>query len=46
MYEVTMLNENGEKFSKTFDSKYLYNKFLQKVKRSEKITLLSYGRVY
>ncbi len=46
MYEITMLNENGEKFSKTFTSEYQYNKFLQKVKRSKKLTLLSYGRIY
>ena len=46
MYEIVMLNEKGEKFSKTFTSEYMYNKFLQKVKRSKKLTLLSWGRVW
>lgn len=45
MYEITMLNSNGEKFSKTFDSYYLYNKYLQKVKHSKKVTVLSYGKI-
>ena len=40
MFEVVMLNEKGERFSKFFDSYYLFQKFLNKVKRSKKITLV------
>lgn len=43
MFEVVMLNEKGEKFSKFFNSYYLYEKFLNKVKRSKKLQLVSYG---
>lgn len=47
MWEVMLLNNlTGEKFNRTFTSEYLYNKFLNKAKRSKKITVLSYGRVY
>lgn len=45
MYEVIMLNENGVKFSKGFSSEFLFNKFLNKAKRSKKITILSYGKM-
>lgn len=45
MYEVILLNERGYKFSKYFDSEYLYRKFLNKVKRSYELTVISYGRV-
>lgn len=46
MYEIMLLNNaTGEKFNKTFTSEYLYNKFLQKAKRSKKVTVLSYGRI-
>ena len=40
MFEVVMLNEKGERFSKFFNSYYLFQKFLNKVKRSKKITLV------
>lgn len=47
MWEIMLLNNaTGEKFNKTFDSEYFYNKYLNKVKRSKKLTVLSYGRVY
>lgn len=46
MYEIVMLNNAGKKFSKTFNSEYLYNKFLNKVKRSKELTLVYYGRCY
>lgn len=46
MWEIILLNKDGDKFSKTFTSEYLYNKYLNKVKHSKKITVLSYGRVY
>lgn len=44
-YEVILLNEAGEKFTKVFNSEYLFNKFLNKAKRSKKITILSYGKI-
>lgn len=46
MWEIMLLNSRGEKFSKTFTSEYLYRKFLNKAKKSKKVTILSYGRVY
>ena len=45
MYEIILLNEKKQKFKKTFTSFYLYNKFLQKIKYSKKLTLLSYGKI-
>lgn len=46
MYEIMLLNNaTGEKFNKTFTSEYLYNKFLNKAKRSKKLMVLSYGRI-
>lgn len=45
MYEVVMLNEKGTRFTKGFSSEFLYNKFLNKAKRSKKITILSYGKI-
>lgn len=45
MYEITLLNEKGEKFSLTYNSYYLYNKALIKYKKSKKIKLISYGNV-
>lgn len=45
MYEVILLNEKGEKFKKKFNSPYLFNKFLQKVKYSKKLTILSYSKI-
>lgn len=45
MYEVIMLNEVGEKFTKIFSSEFLFNKFLNKAKRSKKIIILSYGKI-
>ena len=45
MYEIIMLNQFGEKFSKTFTSEYLFNKYLNKVKHSKKITVLCYGKI-
>lgn len=45
MFKVICINDKGEKFSKEFDSFYLYEKYLNKVKRSKKLTLVSYGRV-
>ena len=44
MYEIVLLNKDGKKFSKKFDSEFLYRKFLNKVQRSKKLKVLSYGR--
>lgn len=46
MYEIVMINESGVKFSKTFASEFLYTKFLNKAKHSNKIKILSYGKKY
>lgn len=45
MYEIILLNKNGERFTKKFNSKYLYNKYLNKAKYSKTLTILSYGRI-
>lgn len=45
MYEVILLNEKGERFKKEFNSEFLFNKFLQKVKHSKKLTILSYSKI-
>lgn len=44
MFEIILLNEKGERFSKFFDSYYLFEKFLNKVKRSKKLKLIGYSR--
>lgn len=46
MYWVTCLNEKGEKFTKKFPSEFLYKGYLNKVKRSKKLILISHGREY
>lgn len=45
MYEIVLLNNKGERFTKRFNSEYLFKKFLCKIKHSEKLKILSYGRV-
>lgn len=45
MFEIILLNEKGEKFSKKFESYYLFEKFLNKVKHSRKLTLVSFGKI-
>lgn len=45
MYEVILLNERGYKFTKYFNSEYLYRRFLEKAKRSVVLKVVSYGRV-
>lgn len=45
MYEIMLLNSKGEKFTKTFNSEYLYRQFLNKAKKSKTLTILSYGRI-
>ncbi len=44
MYEVNLLNEKGEKFTKIFENEYLFRKFMNKAKRSKTLTILSYWR--
>ena len=46
MYEVVLINEKGQKFAKEFNSEYLFKKFLNKAKRSKKLTVVSYGKKY
>lgn len=46
MYEVVLINEKGQKFTKEFDSEYLFRKFLNKAKRSKKLTVIGYGKNY
>lgn len=46
MYEVVLINEKGQKFAKEFNSEYLFRKFLNRAKRSKKLTVVSYGRKY
>lgn len=46
MYEVVLINEKGKKFAKEFNSEYLFKKFLNKAKRSKKLTVVAYGRKY
>lgn len=45
MYEIKLLNEKGECFTKNYTSYYLYNKDLQKFKHSKKLKIISYGKV-
>lgn len=45
MYEVVLLNEKGERFTKTFNSEYMFRNFLNKAKRSKKLMVVSYGRI-
>lgn len=46
MYEIILKNENGQVFKKQFDSPYLFKNFLNKVKYSKKLTLISWWKLY
>lgn len=46
MYEIVLINEKGQKFTKEFYSEFLFRKFLNRAKRSKKLTVVSYGRKY
>lgn len=46
MYEIVMINERNQRFTKYFNSEYLYRQFLNKAKRSKKLIVVSYGRAY
>lgn len=41
MYEITLLNEKGEKFRKIYKTEYLFRKDLQKFKNSKRLTIVS-----
>lgn len=45
MYEIVLLNKAGERFTKTFNSKFLFDKYYNKVKHSKDLKILSYGRI-
>jgi len=45
MFEIKLLNlSTGQVFSKIYESYYLWNKALNKMKRSKKVKVLSYWR--
>lgn len=45
MFEVSLLNlQNGKKFYMSFESEYLLNRFLNKVKYSKTLKLCSVSR--
>ena len=46
MDEVVLINEKGQKFTREFYSEFLFRKFLNRTKRSKKLTVVSYGRKY
>lgn len=46
MYEIILMNENGKTFKKEFNSPYLFKKFLDKVKHSKKLKLISWRKLY
>ena len=46
MYEIVLINEKGQRFTKEFYSEFLFKKFLNRDKRSKKLTIVSYGRKY
>ena len=46
MFEIVLINEKGEKFSKKYNSYYLYNKDLIKYKHSKKLKIVSYGGIW
>lgn len=46
MYEIILLNKNGEKFSKKFENEYLFKKFYNKAKHSKTLKILSFWRLY
>lgn len=45
MYEIFLMNKNGEKFSKIFNSKYLFDKFFKKVKHGNNLKYLGHRRI-
>ena len=45
MYEINLLNKDGKRFVKQIDSEYKFNKFINKIKYSKNLILLSYRRI-
>lgn len=45
MYEMFLMNRKGERFTKTFYSKYLFDKFLLKVRYGRNLQYLGYRRI-
>ena len=46
MYEIVIKKKKGQRFTKEFYSEFLFKKFLNRAKRSKKLTIVSYGRKY
>lgn len=44
MYEITLMNKAGIKFTKRFANEYLFNKYLNKIKHSKTLKIISYWR--
>lgn len=45
MYEIVMINNNGERFKKIYRSYYMYEKDLNKYKYAKNVKIVSYGRI-
>lgn len=46
MFEITMMNlKTKEIFTKNYASYYLFQKALNKIKRSKKLTIIGYGGI-
>ena len=39
MYEIILINKNNQEFRKVFESPYLLNKFINKVKRGNSLVI-------
>lgn len=47
MYEITIKNlKNNSIFIKKIDSPYLFDKFIKKMKYSNKLKILNYVKIY
>lgn len=46
MIRVTLINKQGTRFDKVFDNEFLANKFLNKVRYSKVLTLVSVTKEY
>ena len=44
MYEIVLMNDRGEKFTKKYTSYFLYNQALIKYKHSKNLRIISYGK--
>lgn len=43
MFYITLMNKKGVKFTKKYDSYYIYNKNLIKYTHAKNLTIISYG---